>query len=340
MSHNAGEPPAVGLPSSTSLDTDETPFRGVVYSPPPDPDDFPTQAALDFRHSGWVPRREATRSALIASGQAASRLERFDRCGARAWVIRSKGSTPIYRLACDKCRDRFCEACASEKRLTVCRNLRDQLPDQMMRLVTFTLLSTAMPLSDQIDRIYGCFKDMRGTELWRENVTGGLTFLELTRNVETGLFHPHLHVLTSGKYLPQKLLRQEWLKITGDSYIVDVRAVDNPGVAAGYVAKYAGKSVNATVWRCHDALVMTVVAMAGRRTFNAFGSWRHLSLARCPSDDIGWEPVAPLHRLITKSAGGDVASRKILHLLRGVSTDEPIMLGLPAPPTPDLPGVR
>lgn len=328
---NTGVPLPVGVASSTHLDADETPFRPIMYSPPPSPEDYPTQAALTFRHSGWSVRREATRAALLAAAVPASRVERFDRCGARAWVLRSTGSVPIYRLACDKCRDRFCEACQSERRRTVCRNLRDQLPQKMMRLVTLTLKSIAVPLTDQIDRIYGCFKDLRATDLWRDAVDGGLTFLELTRNVKTGLFHPHLHVLTSGKYIPVELLRREWLRITGDSYIVDVRAVDTPATAAGYVAKYAGKAIDASIWRDPGALKETVLAMAGRRTFNAFGDWRGLSLSRCPSDGVGWEPVGPLHVILAKARAGQVSARQIIDRLNRSDVDEPLQLATGPP---------
>lgn len=326
-----GDAPRTAPPGLTSLDTLETPVSGIVYSPPATPDDIPTDAALIFRHGFWRARRAATAAALIEAKTPYSRQSRFELCGSRAWVLKTVTAPTQYRIACDHCRDRFCEACQVERRRTVCMNLRAQLPAVQLRFVTLTLKSRSAPLTDQIDQIWAYFKQLRKTEVWKSNVTGGLSFFEITRNETTQMFHPHVHVLVEGKYLPQKVLRTEWLKITGDSYIVDVKFVRDPIAAAGYVAKYAGKAIAANVWQNRSSLVEVITALAGRRTFNAFGSWRKLSLSRVASDDLEWTPIAPLHRLITLAASGDVAARQIMAQIRGVNLDEAILLGLPPP---------
>lgn len=52
---------------------------------------------------------------------------------------------------------------------------------------------------------------------------------------------PHLHVLTTRRWIDQRWLSQLWNKLTG-AHIVDIRRVTNTGMAVGYVAKYLGKA--------------------------------------------------------------------------------------------------
>lgn len=66
---------------------------------------------------------------------------------------------------------------------------------------------------------------------------GYLASLELGSNANM----IHAHAIVYGPYIPQKKLSQSWLKLTGDSFIVDIRAVRSPKKAARYVLKYISK---------------------------------------------------------------------------------------------------
>lgn len=52
---------------------------------------------------------------------------------------------------------------------------------------------------------------------------------------------PHLHVLTTKRWIDQKWLSAQWERLTG-AKIVDIRRVQNPRQMASYVAKYVGKA--------------------------------------------------------------------------------------------------
>jgi len=52
---------------------------------------------------------------------------------------------------------------------------------------------------------------------------------------------PHLHVLTTRRWIDQRWLSQLWQRLTG-AHIVDIRRVSNARMAASYVAKYLGKA--------------------------------------------------------------------------------------------------
>jgi hypothetical protein len=51
----------------------------------------------------------------------------------------------------------------------------------------------------------------------------------------------HVHLIVAGGYVSQRHLSERWLKITGNSYVVDIRAVYQVRRAVGYVLKYMGK---------------------------------------------------------------------------------------------------
>jgi hypothetical protein len=197
------------------------------------------------------------------------------------------------------------------------------VPCKHIRFLTLTLRANATPLKEQLDRLYSSFGKFRNRAKIKKCVRGGICFLELSRNRETGSWHPHLHILFEGDYLPQAVARDTWHEITGDSYIVDIRQIRTVGEACSYVVKYATKSIGANVWADPAALREAMVALVGKRTFNAFGTWKCFSLARPQADDLDWDPVCSLNTLYNRIAEGDPAAIKILNCLLKGSSDEP-----------------
>ena len=51
----------------------------------------------------------------------------------------------------------------------------------------------------------------------------------------------HCHAIVYGPYISQRELANRWFSITGDSYVVDIRKVNNPKAATSYVLKYITK---------------------------------------------------------------------------------------------------
>lgn len=318
---------------------------GIIPSPLlPDIPDEPAAVAIDFRHSFWQHARPRIREALKATGLDDEKLGRFDACGCNCWVMRADNDSRRFRLAADRCHNRWCAACAAERRRLVCRNLLTKLsarydvppraPVKCLRFITVTLKSTDTPLSDQMTRILQCWSKLRERPKIRDLITGGVAFFEITRNTTTRLWHPHLHVLCEGEYIALELLKKEWLAVTGDSFVVDIRRIRTLAEACGYVAKYAAKGVTQAIINDRDSLQEVIVAFRGRRLFNTFGSFFKLALSQRPDDECGWIPVAPLHRLIADARAGSAEAIHILRVLRGASTDEPIDRQLPVPDTP------
>jgi hypothetical protein len=178
--------------------------------------------------------------------------------------------------------------------------------------VTLTLKSSATPLGQQLTRITQCFHRLRNRTKLRGHFSGGLYFLEVTRNQETDLWHPHLHAIVDSPFIPHAVLKSSWHAITGDSFVVDVREVRNPSMVAGYITKYAAKSVNASVWTDQERLVNAIEALNGKRTFSTFGDWKGWDLSEKPEDSEGWISIGSLAEILRGARDGDGISMDII----------------------------
>lgn len=59
---------------------------------------------------------------------------------------------------------------------------------------------------------------------------------------------PHLHILCTLPFIPQRWLARQWGELTG-SYIVDIRAIKSARGLAHYLSKYVAKSVEGVAGR-------------------------------------------------------------------------------------------
>lgn len=334
---------AEGAAAGLALFAATTPLDPRETSPGPVPSDSggPQEASPspvsdeDFRHSFWSDLRPRLRSALAAASAGTARLAAWDACGSCAWVLAHRDDPNAARLVCHRCHDRWCEACATEKRRRVARNLQSALTDRFklkdphrkvdrLRFLTLTLKAIDAPLADQVGRLRSCWGRLRNRSFFRKGFAGGIAFFELTLNNRTGLWHPHLHVLFEGTYIPHAKIKEAWFDITGDSYIVDVRAVRTVAAAVSYVAKYAAKAVSHSVLADRGKLVEAIGALKGTRTYATYGNWIKLGLTDQPAPDEGWYAVCSLQDLLRRANSGCPESRALLAKLRSPSHVEPL----------------
>lgn len=310
---------------STSLDPDEIPERPPppALAPPAEPSE---SLCCSFRHSGWRDIRRRVYAGLVAAGVPASRLDRFAKCGSSAWVemgrrkdyVAGRGATaPIdrYRVRCNTCRDRFCVPCAGTRARIVAHTLIDLLGDEPARFITLTVKHTDAPLRQQVDRLYRSYKKLRKTVLWQRHVFAAAALLEIKRGRDDRLWHPHLHVLTKGRFVPHADLKNEWHRITEDSFIVDIRIIKDPARAAAYVSKYVTKPMVQTYSTDTDAVAEAVQAMHHRRTVLLTGDWRNLHWEK-QTDDHTWEWVGNLDSLVHRALAGEPAALQVMDRLR------------------------
>lgn len=308
-------PPALPLNDAppTSLDPQET-NQTYPYQLPENPnyvrEDFrlptPTAQETALRHSGWHHNRRRVFDALCQLHVGATRIERFRSCGSQAVIQEAQGPDgPIHRIAANYCHDRFCAPCAAARAREVANELAAIVGRAPVRFITLTLKHTShLTLREQITRLYASFTKLRGTALWKASIDGAVATLEVKLGLE-GLWHPHLHVLTNGKYIDQKQLSHAWLTITGDSSIVDVRLVNDPEHVTGYLVKYVTKPADQAVYNDPAKLIELINAMRGRRLFNTSGTFRGITRTHPDHDHLTWQTIASLEQLVRLADAAD-----------------------------------
>lgn len=141
---------------------------------------------------------------------------------------------------------------------------------------------------------------------------GGVFSIEFKRGENSGLWHPHVHMIWLCKETPSsKAISEEWLGLTGDSYIVDVREIYD-GLENGFleVFKYALKFSSMTLEDNFHAYQI----LNGRRLVDNFGLFRGVQVDDDLTDGVPEEEqpyltmVYQYYRSVGYSFVGQVAS--------------------------------
>lgn len=273
------------------------------------------------RHSGWRRERARVALALRAVKGCGPSIDSFCRCGGSMWVLRNKKDPSRYKTVTDSCHSRFCKPCNSLRGIRMRARLAEKLDGRPVRFITLTLKPSSDDLKSILDRLYKAFRKLRTRPIWKNRVLGGASFLEVKRGSGSGAWHPHIHILCQGRYIPQPELSQTWLDVTGDSKIVDVRLVREKRDTLYYVTKYTTKGSTFSAIPAMEDLCELVRALHGRRTVICFGEWRNYRLLR-PDENSDWELIGHLNEIEMKSSAGDDFSTAILDAL-SASGDDP-----------------
>lgn len=146
-----------------------------------------------------------------------------------------------------RCRDRTCPICgrvkAEEWREGLLHRVRGYTRQHQLRLVTLTVSHHIDDsLSAVYDRLMDAYRhlthDRAHRAWWRRRVHGGAWVVELKYG-RNG-WHPHIHMIVEGPYMPVRDLRAHWVA-AGGGREVDVASIRDPRMAAQYVTKYLAK---------------------------------------------------------------------------------------------------
>jgi len=249
--------------------------------------------------------RDKMVAALKRAGQIDD-AERMATCGEFRIFVDPCGH---HRYGREQCEHRICPRCARRRARRQVRAWEDaakRVPKRRgyrWRMVTLTLRvgstqgrlfgleAGTLDLRADVVRIKDCFAKLRRP--WRREADGlgGFYTVEVGDKV-TGR-NVHLHVLVYSPWIDQADLAEEWEQLTGDSRVVDVRAVRG-GIhgAMKEVAKYITKL---NLHRDVDELVAIHLAMKGKATGRAFG----LCHGMVDAPPAGDPPMCPICRSTT-----------------------------------------
>ena len=299
--------------------------KGVEYSLQPI-----SQLELNFRHSFWQNDREKVQRAFMELTLSRSRQERFACCGSAARVQVSTDGQDA-RVVSNKCHDRFCKACGGERQRLITQNVLTFCTGKALRFITLTLKHNNERLERQITRLYACLNRLRERRSWKDRVHGGAVFMEFKPAKDRDEWHPHLHLIVESDFFPQSLLSSEWLAVTGDSSIVDIRYVYDQTTAISYVAKYAAKPLDGALFHRPEMLKEAILALQGRRACTTFGTWRGLKLEEVPEDTREWKDVGTIEDVRRRAMQGSIADIALVERLNLDGDSPPPQKAKPPP---------
>jgi hypothetical protein len=156
----------------------------------------------------------------------------------------------------------------------------------------FLVTLTVKDGPDLAERFAHLHKSQR--ELWKRKQRGRGSCLagveaavwsyEVKRGTGSGEWHPHLHMVALAVEQPdQAELSAEWRRITGDSFVVDVRPIDQADPASGFleVFKYALKF---STMDPADTLAAFRI-LTGRRLVGSAGAFRGIEIPEELTDE-------------------------------------------------------
>jgi hypothetical protein len=187
---------------------------------------------------------------------------------------------------------------------------------QHPRQIILTVKSTDKPLSVQLRFLRRAFSRLRRTPWWLRHVTGGAYTIEVTLNADTHQWHPHIHMIVDGSFIPVKELQTHWHRITAGSKVIWISDVTSRRDSVMELCKYVGKPVASDDWPATE-LCEYALAVRGQRMVQSFGRWRRSRVIDNDTDLV----LAPdtyevsLGNLMYLTGEGYAAPRQLVSLI-------------------------
>lgn len=209
-----------------------------------------------------------------------------------------------YRFRVIYCDDVLCPRCANRRSVPLQRKVLQHIrrgqnknlpkPDQREYwFLTITVKNTFDFSREFLNKMRDHFAELRASDVWKSEVTGGMYSLEATYSAVYG-WHPHYHVLIERRAfdaegrrnkLPMdwiERLKRKWLEITGDSHVLNLKPVHGKDSRGRYtkrvnmravceLVKYATKSADFAA--TPDLVREFCAAFRNTRRVQSFGSF-------------------------------------------------------------------
>lgn len=240
---------------------------------------YPEYLAAERVYGFLDARKDKKRSDVLSS------------CRSSAWFARHRDTGEV-RVAANSCHLRWCPVCAKSKRNYISHEVANWVRESdHPKFVTLTMKHSTAPLAHQVYWLYRHFQVLRRRKDFRDAVPGGIWFFQIKKSVTDHLWHPHLHLLIVGDYVPRRRLSYMWSQVTFGSTVIDIRTITDPDRASRDAARYAACPGSLVGLSLDDACEL-VGAMHGRRICGTWGTGRAVSLRPAKlKDRTKWEDI-------------------------------------------------
>lgn len=250
------------------------------------------------------------------------RTSELRNCRTDAWLAVKRSDRRVIVLA-TSCQLRWCPICSKVKATRIAEGVTRWLRKHPHpKLLTLTLKHSADTLDQQITRLYACFRNLRQTKYIRKKIRGGVWFFQVKWSKKLQQWHPHLHCLLDAEYMPHDILLKHWLRITGDSTIIDIRVIRKASVAAEHVARYATRPAILSSMP-EPQRIELVDALHGRRLHGRWGTGNEIKYEKPdPLADKDVVRVSRFENITSHCVESDYARA----IWRAYKRDEPLPL--------------
>ena len=139
------------------------------------------------------------------------------------------------------CCSKSCQPCLDARRWRIVRRIQWALSmkpsndSHRWRHTTLTIKNTH-DLPERLDHLVASFRKLRQRKTWKSTQFFGFYVIQITKS-DSG-WHPHLHIVTWGRWLPRGRILHEWMQITNDSRGVYITKIKQGTCISAYVTRY------------------------------------------------------------------------------------------------------
>ncbi len=224
--------------------------------------------------------------------------DRMKRCNEKSTIV-SCGSHIVARYTNYRCENRLCPFCAERRSkkligkylspvLAYAREFANKYRGGLPCHLVLTLKHRERETPKQMrKRLWDSFTKFRDGELFKQFFDGGLFTIETKKSKDGVGSHVHLHsiVFRFRKLTKEELgqLKDEWLKVTGDSTNLFLRPVKDVRSGLVEVIKYINKPMSPEALTV--AHVKQLLELKGLKMFGTFGAFWKFARDFDPSDN-------------------------------------------------------
>lgn len=262
----------------------------------------------EHRFSKFEPEYKAALDmyAAIDDREGKHRVRQLEDCRKFAWFARHEQSGHV-KVISNACRLRWCPVCAEAKRVSIQHSVSKWLKTlRRPRFLTLTLQHSTAPLAEQIKALYRGFRLFRKHKSIKSKVRGGVWFFQVKISGKDACWHPHLHIVLDANYINKFELSQEWFLATGNSFIIDIRAIKDPEKVGKYVSRYCAQPAHLPDFAQDDRIEIASV-LHGVRFCGRFGTGAQCDLkAGTPEDRTLWKRLGTWYDIIVNRCNDPV----------------------------------
>jgi hypothetical protein len=213
--------------------------------------------------------------------------DKLDRCHSRLAVLTC--GRHIARIIPNfTCEFRLCPDCGRRRSRKLQKKYLPMMRGFMLRHkvtpvhLVLTQTHRTETRKQSAKRIKDSFTKLQRRGFWKQYFNGGTWSLEFTKD-KNGLHHTHLHIIGfRRKFFDIELLRDEWLAVTGDSYVLHLKPIQDIATGLREVVKYVSKPLDIRRFGAED--LKEFLGLKNMRMFGTFGEFRDFCKDFEPSD--------------------------------------------------------